>query len=251
MTVISPQTSCSDDYPLRIADLSVHYGDFQALTDVNLDVPAGTITGLVGQNGSGKTTFFKAVLGLVHATSTTLTICGKSQTQARKEGLIGYVPQSEDIDPDFPLSVYDVVMMGRYGFMGPLRRPSTKDVDEVERALDMVGMADLRGRQIGALSGGQRKRAFVARAIAQGAKVMLLDEPFAGVDKPSESSITDLLHQLRDMGTTIVVSTHDLASLTTLCDRVALLYRTIRFVGSPADALQPDNLALAFGGGNL
>ncbi|MDO5746377.1 MAG: metal ABC transporter ATP-binding protein [Actinomycetaceae bacterium] len=235
-------------YGLDIAELVVDYGKLRALSGVNLQVEQGSICGIVGQNGSGKSTMFKAVLGLVHRVEGTVNIDGYTSYEARQRGLVSYVPQSEEIDKDFPISVYDVVMMGRYGYMGALRRPKKKDREAVEHALMMVGIDDLAHRQIGALSGGQRKRAFVARGIAQGASVMLLDEPFAGVDKPSETTIISLLHTLRDMGKTILVSTHDLASLTILCDSVALLYRKVCFFGEPKEALQPNNLALAFGG---
>lgn len=232
---------------LSLSNVCVDYGSFRAVDGVTLEVGEGTICGIVGQNGSGKTTLFKAILQLVPLADGTISIAGVDGAQARSQGLIGYVPQAEEIDPDFPLSVDDVVMMGRYGFMGSRRKPRQVDHDAVDHALRMVNMTDLRNRQIGALSGGQRKRAFIARAIAQGAQIMLLDEPFAGVDKPSETSIIELLHRLRDEGKTILVSTHDLASLTTMCDQVALLYRSIMFLGPPDKALEPDNLALAFG----
>jgi manganese transport system ATP-binding protein len=157
------------------------------------------------------------------------------------------VPQSEDVDWTFPVCVRDVVMMGRYGKLGPMRRARRPDRDAVDQALERVGLADLQHRQIGELSGGQRKRAFVARGIAQDAALMLLDEPFAGVDKSSEAALVALFRDLRDEGRTILVSTHDLAGIPQLCDEAVLLHRHVLAHGSPESVLTNDNLARAFG----
>lgn len=165
----------------------------------------------------------------------------------RKDAGIGYVPQSEDVDWAFPLSVRDVVMMSRYGHLGFTRRPRKADRDAVEYALERVELSEYADRQIGQLSGGQKKRAFVARGIAQGATMMLLDEPFAGVDKRSEATITRLLRELADNGATILISTHDLHALPQLCDEAVLLMRKVLMHGSPDTVLQPENLAMAFG----
>lgn len=173
-------------------------------------------------------------------------VSGQEPKVARKAGKIGYVPQNEEIDPRFPLSIYDVVMMGRYGLMGPRRKPSQTDKDAVAKALDVVGLTGLENRPIGALSGGQRKRAFVARAVAQGAEVMLLDEPFAGVDFTSAAVITELLQRLARSGTTLLVSTHDLSTIPDFADEVALLNRKIVGRGEPTATLSQHNLALAF-----
>ena len=231
--------------PVHIKDLHVYYGSVHAVRGVNLEVDPGKICGIVGMNGSGKSTTFKAIMGLVPYSGEIL-IKGMESLPARKKGLIGYVPQSEEIDHDFPLSVEEVVMTGRYGFMNFIRRPRAVDREAVDLALEKVGLASLRRRPIGALSGGQRKRVFVARAIAQGAELMILDEPFAGVDITSQDVIIELLRQLANENRTLLVSTHDLDSLPRLCDEVALINHRILFHGGVAEATQPDRLAQAF-----
>lgn len=238
--------SVSPDAPALVAEnLVVNYGTVRALTGLSLTVRSG-VCAIAGMNGSGKSTFFKAVMGMVPLAEGTIEICGHDSLTARKSGLVGYVPQSEDIDHHFPLSVDDVVMMGRYCFMGPLRRRSAADHEAVERALEVVGLSDLRDRPIGALSGGQRKRAFVARAVAQGARLMLLDEPFAGVDYTSQEVIVELLVDLAKEGTSMLVTTHDLESIHTFADEVALLNRKIVGRGSPEEVLTKDKLVKAF-----
>ena len=232
---------------LEVSDLHVRYGANVALEGASLTVPRGQICGLVGMNGSGKSTLFKAITNSVSYQKGSIKVTGIDANQARKQRLIGYVAQNEEIDWDFPVNVNQVVMMGRYGFMGPTRRPKSADLAAVQAALEMVELQDLQQRQIGALSGGQKKRVFIARAIAQGAPLLLLDEPFAGVDKYSETNIVDLLRKISAKGTTVVVSTHDLASLEKLCDEVVLLYRRGVYQGKPAGALDPQNLAKAFG----
>lgn len=157
------------------------------------------------------------------------------------------MPQSEDVDWAFPVTVRDVVMTGRYGHMGFTRHAKKADHDAVDHALERVELTEYADRQIGQLSGGQKKRAFVARGIAQGASILLLDEPFAGVDKRSEATITRLLRELADDGATILVSTHDLHALPDLADEAVLLMRRVLMHGDPDEVLQPDNLALAFG----
>jgi manganese transport system ATP-binding protein len=198
-------------------------------------------------NGSGKSTLIKTVMGMVRPQAGRVLVNGGSPARARRSGAVGYVPQSEDVDWTFPVSVRDVVMMGRYGRTGLTRRPRAADHDAVDRALDRVELSSLADRQIGRLSGGQRKRAFVARALAQGATVLLLDEPFAGVDKRTEATITRLLRELASDGCTVLVSTHDLHALPALCDEAALLNRKILVHGDPHEVLRPENLALAFG----
>ncbi|WP_278971902.1 metal ABC transporter ATP-binding protein [Mobiluncus mulieris] len=232
---------------LQVTNLHVSYGTNVALTGATLAVSAGRICGLAGMNGSGKSTLFKSIMNSVPRLAGTVEVAGMDANVARKRGLIGYVAQSEEIDWDFPVSVNQVVMMGRYGFMGPLRRPRAADREAVNKALELVELADLRHRQIGALSGGQKKRVFIARAIAQGAPLMLLDEPFAGVDKYSEAAIVELLRRLAAQGTGLVVSTHDLASMGKLCDEAVLLYRRVVYHGDVDGALRPENLAKAFG----
>lgn len=232
---------------IEVRSATVRYGDVLALDDVSLSVEAGRVTGLIGMNGSGKSTLFKTILGLVRPASGTITLGGADPASARKRGLVGYVPQSEDVDWTFPVSVRDVVMMGRYGKQGFTRRARQADRDAVDEALERVELSALADRQIGQLSGGQRKRAFVARGIAQGAGILLLDEPFAGVDKRSEATIVRLLRELAAAGDTVLVSTHDLHALPSLADEAVLLLRRVLFHGSVAEALEPANLSRAFG----
>lgn len=231
---------------LKVEDLGVNYGPVRALHDVTFSLEAGHVCGLVGMNGSGKSSLIKAIVGTVRSRGN-VEVYGSSVRLARRAGLVGYVPQNEGVDWDFPLSVEEVVTMGRYGLMGPTRRARREDREAVDRAIELVELGDLRKRQVGALSGGQRKRVFVARAIAQGARLLLLDEPFAGVDKPSEIAITELLRKLAAEGETLLVATHDLAGLPELCDDVLLVLRTVIFHGSAADAMNPSILGRAFG----
>lgn len=232
---------------IEIKDLTVRYGSVLALDSVSVDIPERGITGLIGMNGSGKSTLFKSVMGVVSHESGLVRVAGHSPAEARKRGLVGFVPQSEDVDWTFPVSVRDVVMMGRFGRMGATRRARRADVDAVASAIDRVGLTAFADRQIGRLSGGQRKRAFVARGIAQEATIMLLDEPFAGVDKTTEAKVVSVLHELADEGVTILVSTHDLHALPRLADRAVLLQRRVVYSGPVAEALRPENLSRAFG----
>lgn len=232
---------------LEVRDVTVRYGDVLALSAATLTLEPGRLCGLVGMNGSGKSTLFKAVMGIVRPSHGSVRILGLDPGAARRRGLVGYVPQSEEIDWDFPLSVRDVVMTGRYGHLGPMRRARAADRTAVAAALERVELTDLSHRQVGQLSGGQRKRVFVARAIAQEARVLLLDEPFAGVDKRSEATISDLLRSLVADGVGVLVSSHDLAALPSLCDEAVLLAQRVLLSGSPEEVLRPENLALAFG----
>lgn len=233
---------------IAASGLRVRYGDNVALDGLDLTVEAGLVHGLIGMNGSGKSTLFKALMGLVPLAEGSVRLFGGSSEQARRAGRVAYAPQNEDVDWAFPVSVDDVVTMGRYGQMSWRRRASADDRRRVDEALERVELSDLRARQIGELSGGQRKRVFVARGLAQGAELLFLDEPFAGVDKRSEATITALLRELAAEGRTIVVSTHDLVAVPALCDRVALINRRIITHGGVDETLQPDLLAEAFGG---
>ena len=234
---------------VEVIDVEVRYGEVLALTDARLRVGAGRVVGLVGLNGAGKTSLLKAVLGLVRPTSGTVRVAGGSPAAARRAGQVAYVPQAEDVDWDFPLGVRDVVAMGRYVHQGPLRRMRPADRAAVDAAIERVGLTSLAQRQIGALSGGQRKRAFVARAIAQDARLLLLDEPFAGVDTTTQAELTSLVRELAAAGTTVLVSTHDLESAPALCDEIALVARTVVAHDVPAAVLRPEVLAQAFGVG--
>ncbi|RYD31513.1 MAG: ATP-binding cassette domain-containing protein, partial [Verrucomicrobiaceae bacterium] len=219
------------DFPplsLEVDRISVRYPNGQrALNDASFSLSAGTVCGLVGANGSGKSTLFKSVMGFVDPVSGTVRINGRPVREALKQQLVAYVPQAEEVDWQFPVNVTDVVMMGRYGAMNFLRIARAADHAAVEASLRRVGMWDFRGRQIGELSGGQKKRVFLARALAQGGRVILLDEPFTGVDVQTEEAIITLLRQLADDGCIILVSTHNLGSVPEFCDRAVLLNKTV------------------------
>ena len=230
-------------------DLWVTYRNgHTAVHDASFAIPRGTVTGLVGVNGAGKSTIFKAIMGFVPLARGEIRLLGRSFKQALRENLIAYVPQSEEVDWTFPVLVEDVVMMGRYGHMGFLRRPSARDREAVDRALARVGMQDFRERQIGELSGGQRKRVFLARALAQDGQVILLDEPFTGVDVKTEEQIVALLRDLRDEGRVMLVSTHNLGSVPEYCDRAVLVKGTVLAQGPTETTFTRASLERAFGG---
>lgn len=219
-----------------------------ALRDSSFETPAGSITALVGINGSGKSTLFKAIMGFVRLSKGTISVFDMPVREALKKNLVAYVPQSEDVDWNFPVLVEDVVMMGRYGHMNLLRRPKDVDYAAVNDALQRVNMLAFRKRQIGELSGGQKKRVFLARAIAQEAKVILLDEPFTGVDVKTEDQIIALLKEMRKNGAVMLVSTHNLGSVSEFCDRTVLIKGTVLGFGPTAEIFTEANLAKTFGG---
>ncbi|MBG6223676.1 manganese transport system ATP-binding protein [Arthrobacter sp. CAN_A2] len=232
---------------IDVQHLTVRYDDVLALDDVTVNLAPGTICGLIGVNGSGKSTLFTALMGLLTPQAGTVELFGTSITRARKSGLVAYMPQAEGVDWTFPVSVSDVVGMGLYGRLGAARRLRAADRAAVDDALERVGLSELRKRQIGQLSGGQRKRVFIARSIAQDARLLLLDEPLAGVDQSSEHTMTALLKALRDEGRSVLVSTHDLAGVPDLCDEAILLHQRVLAQGEPSRVLTHGNLALAFG----
>jgi len=234
---------------ITVDDLSVTYNNARlALYNATCTVDPGTITALVGPNGSGKSTLFKSIMGFLSPSQGRVRVGGLPVQRAQKRQLMAYVPQTDEVDWNFPVSVFDLVMMGRYGYMNLLRIPSQKDRRLVMESLERVGMVPFRDRQIGELSGGQKKRAFLARALAQEGPIILLDEPFTGVDIKTEKRIIDLLIELRDEGHTVLISTHDLASISTFCDRTILLNQTILAEGRTADTFTQENLELTFGG---
>jgi manganese/iron transport system ATP-binding protein len=234
---------------ISVRDLTVTYpSGTTALRDASFELGPGTICGLVGVNGSGKSTLFKAIMGFLSPSAGEVRIAGLGAREAQKRNLIAYVPQAEDVDWNFPVLVEDVVMMGRYGRMGFLRIPSALDRRKVDEALERVGMTAYRKRQIGELSGGQKKRVFLARALAQEGLIILLDEPFTGVDVKTEGAIIDLLRELKVQGHLMLVSTHNLGSVPDFCDQVVLVLRTVIAAGPTATTFTQANLEQAFGG---
>ena len=231
------------------SDLTVTYNNGNtALRNVSFEIPQGTITALVGVNGAGKSTLFKALMGFMPTIKGEISILGQSVKSALKGNSIAYVPQAEEVDWSFPVLVRDVVMMGRYGHMGFFRKTTPNDLLEVDYALNRVGMADFKDRQIGELSGGQRKRVFLARALAQKSQVILLDEPFTGVDVKTETAIIELLGEMRKEGKIMLVSTHNLGSVPEFCDRTILIKETVLAYGKTENTFTRQNLELAFGG---
>lgn len=233
---------------IQVENVTVAYNGKVALYGATLSLNEGSIAGLVGMNGSGKSTLFKAIMGFVPPTTGSVLIDGLPIRQAQKQGMVAYVPQSEDVDWNFPINVWEVVMMGRYGKMNLLRIPKSIDRRIVADSLERVQMTSLKDRQIGELSGGQKKRAFLARALAQQGSIILLDEPFTGVDVKTEKAIAELLIELRDQGHTILVSTHDLNSIATFCDQVVFINQTILAYGATKDVFTKENLTRTFGG---
>lgn len=219
-----------------------------ALRDASFELPKGTIAALVGVNGAGKSTLFKAIMGFVPVAKGEISVLGLPVAEALRKNIVAYVPQAEEVDWSFPVLVEDVVMMGRYGHMGFFRRPRRADHEAVTRALERVNMLEFRKRQIGELSGGQRKRVFLARALAQDGKVILLDEPFTGVDVQTEEAIIALLREMREEGRVMLVSTHNLGSVPEFCDRTVLVKQTVLAYGRTKDVFTQANLERAFGG---
>jgi manganese/iron transport system ATP-binding protein len=243
------QASNADALGIDVAHVTVTYRNgHTALRDASFAIGTGTITALVGVNGSGKSTLFKAIMGFVKASAGSIRILGLPVADALKRNLVAYVPQAEEVDWNFPVLVEDVVMMGRYGHMNFLRMATRRDRDAVDAALTRVGMSDYRKRQIGELSGGQKKRVFLARALAQDGQVILLDEPFTGVDVTTEDAIVTLLKELRDEGRVMLVSTHNLGSVPDFCDQTVLLKRTVLAYGPTETVFTRENLEKTFGG---
>ncbi|MPZ57219.1 MAG: manganese/iron ABC transporter ATP-binding protein [Rhizobiales bacterium] len=234
---------------ISVHGLTVTYNNgFTAVRDATFDLEPGTICALVGVNGSGKSTIFKAIMGFVRPSAGEVRLCGRPVEEALKRNIVAYVPQSEDVDWNFPVLVEDVVMMGRYGHMNFLRMPSRADRYKIDEALERVGMSAYRSRQIGELSGGQKKRVFLARSLAQEGRIILLDEPFTGVDVKTEAAIIGLLRELRAAGHLMLVSTHNLGSVPDFCDEVVLINRTVLAAGPTAEVFTQVNLERAFGG---
>ena len=230
---------------LELVGVSVAYDGTPALRDVSLRVQRGEQTAVVGPNGAGKSTLFNVVTGILKPQQGNVRIYGSGP---RGHICVGYVPQRNRIDWRFPVTVADVVMMGRVGKIGLLRRPGREDWRQVAAALDQVDMTGLAQRQIGELSGGQQQRVFLARTLAQGAELLLLDEPLAGLDMPSQEAILRIMATLRDRGITVLVATHDLNQAAERFDRMVLLNGSVIAHGPPAEVLSAANLARAYGG---
>ncbi|GIP59955.1 metal ABC transporter ATP-binding protein [Paenibacillus woosongensis] len=235
-----------NSYPLEVQHLTVAYQKKPVLRSVSFQIPSGKLIGVLGPNGAGKSTLLKAVLGLIPKVDGEVKIYGKPYEEQRK--LVGYVPQRESVDWDFPTNALDVVMMGRYGHLGWFRRPGAEERRIALDCLTKVGMADFADRQISQLSGGQQQRVFLARALAQNAQLYFMDEPFAGVDATTEKAIIGLLHELKEQGKTVLVVHHDLATVKEYFDHVLLLNGELVAEGTTEDTFTPQNLQRTYGG---
>ena len=234
---------------LLVEGLSVIYSNgHKALDNASFSIPRQSITALVGINGSGKSTLFKAIMGFVKSSGGRIELFGGSVKDALKANLVAYVPQNEEIDWDFPVLVKDVVMMGRYGHMGFLKIPNDNDYEIVKDSLKKVGMVELENKQISELSGGQRKRVFLARALAQQSEIILMDEPFTGIDVNTEEEIMELLREMKAEGKVMLISTHNLGSVPEFCDRTILLNKTVLAEGETTKVFTQENLTNAFEG---
>ena len=231
---------------VEVHDVTVAYRRKPVLWDVDVTLPAGRLIAVIGPNGAGKSTLLKAALGLVPLASGHVRIFGDSLKKARR--LVGYVPQRETVDWDFPVDALDVVLMGRYGMLGWCRRPGAADREAALACLRKVGMQDFAHRQISQLSGGQQQRVFLARALAQEARLYFMDEPFAGVDAATEKAIVDVLRELRAQGCTVVAVHHDLQTVQEYFDHVVLLNMRLVAAGSVENAFTRENLQRTYGG---
>ncbi len=232
-------------YCLEVRDLAAGYDDVPAIRDVTFAVPPGQMVGVIGPNGAGKTTLFKAILGLIPLQGGRVLLHDREADSQRS--LMGYVPQIDDLDRRFPVTVRDVVMMGRYPRIGWVRRPRAEDASAVQGALDRVDMAELAHRQIGRLSGGQLQRVLLARVLAQDPHLLLLDEPVSGVDTTTQHAVFAVLEALRDAGKTVVVATHDLNCVVERFDQVLCLNRRLVAYGPPAQVFREPVLEETYG----
>lgn len=232
--------------PITVEDLTVAYREAPVLWDVDLEVPAGTLMAIVGPNGAGKSTLIKTILGLMEASAGRVLVYGKPYKEQRH--LVAYVPQRGSVDWDFPTNALDVVMMGRYGALGWVKRPGKSDRDLAMDALKSVGMESFAARQISQLSGGQQQRVFLARALVQNAQIYLMDEPFQGVDATTEKAIIRVLQSLKEQGKTVLVVHHDLETVPQYFDRVLLLNVRAIASGPVETTFTPENLRKAYGG---
>lgn len=246
MSSQEPGPEHSPHAPVSIHDVTVAYHQKPVLWDVDLDLPEGKLVGVIGSNGAGKSTLIKAILGLVPTASGEVKFYGGSLSRHR--GLVGYVPQRESVDWDFPVSALDVVTMGLYRRIGWFRRIRHKHVEEAMNALARVGMDRYARRQISQLSGGQQQRIFLARALAQDARIYFMDEPFAGVDVTTEEVMVNLLRELRNAGCTVVVVHHDLQTVPAYFDHVIMLNTRVVAAGPTEEVFTRENLLKTYGG---
>ncbi len=238
--------ACAEAPAIEIENLTVSYGPVPALLDVSLTVPQGQLVGVIGPNGSGKSTLIKAILGFVRPDFGSVQLFGQAADKAK--GRVAYVPQRGAVDWDFPITVRAVALMGRYGYIPWWRDPSREDRRIADEALKTVRMWELRDRQIGQLSGGQQQRVFMARAMAQGADILLLDEPFAGVDAATERALLDVMKRTKDAGRTLMVVHHDLATAAEYFDSLVLLKQRLYAYGKPEAVLHPELLSEVYEG---
>ena len=239
----------SEPARLELDNVSAGYNGSLALQDITFQVPHGLRVAVIGPNGAGKSTLFKALVGLLPLRSGSIRIHGQALRQ--HQDCVAYVPQREEVDWRFPVTVRDVVMMGRFGRTGWLRRPSKADQTVVERCLEQMGVSSLAEKPIGDLSGGQQQRVFLARALAQEPHILLMDEPFTGVDASTQEATLLLLDRLRDEQVTVLVSTHDLDMAAHRFDQVCLLNRRLVAYGEPSEVFRGETIRAAFGGQTL
>jgi manganese/zinc/iron transport system ATP- binding protein len=229
---------------IQVHDLTVAYGTHIALSDADFAAPAGRLTGIFGPNGSGKSTLLKAILGLVPVAAGRVLLFGEPMLRQRQR--LAYVPQRGTVDWDFPATVFDVALMGTYAKLGWFRRPGRVERTIAKESLARVGLDILEHRQISELSGGQQQRMFLARALAQRAEILILDEPFQGVDAATEADIIAVLRELRNDGKTIIAVHHDLHTAKDYFEHALLLNRKVLAEGPAAEVLSEKNLAIAF-----
>ena len=246
ITEASPRGAAPTRFAIDVRDLTVSYGPVPALLDISVSIPPGQLVGVIGPNGSGKSTLIKSILGFVKPDVGEVRLFGEPADKAK--GRVAYVPQRGSVDWDFPITVREVALMGRYGKVPWWRDLSRKDREIVDESLEMVRMSEFKNRQIGQLSGGQQQRVFMARAMAQGADILLLDEPFAGVDAATERAILDVLERTKAAGRTLMVVHHDLATAAEYFDTLILLKQRLFAYGPPAAVLDQELLSQVYEG---
>jgi ABC-type Mn2+/Zn2+ transport system ATPase subunit len=241
---VTEQPGAPHSWALDVRDVSAGYDGHKALDGVTFRIEPGCLAGLVGPNGAGKSTLIKVILGMLKPWSGEVSVFGR--VGKPRAGLVSYTPQVDLVDWEFPVTVSDVVLMGRYGRLGIVRRPGARDREIAASALERVRLTDMAGRQIGELSGGERRRALIARALTQQGDVMLLDEPFAGLDAPAQHDLISLFQSLVEEGRTLFIATHDLSCVDEDFDHAVLLNKQIIAFGRPADVFTPESLNQAY-----